>query len=188
VVFGAAVVAVGAAPEVALAMTGDALAAVGAAATMPVAALLFGYGVHVSCRVLPETTSDRATAGSTVRLMAPPVAVKGPTVAGVVGRFSVSPDAGTGLGIGALIVTGGAATDAGVAPVASTLSVAVPVMEEFPRAAAADTMALGSTTVVELLVRLNVAPAAGDAGVMVPVVIAPFRAMFPTGVPGQKTS
>ena len=110
---------------------------------MPLATALFGYGVHVRFRLLPDTTRVRLMAGSTVRLMAPPVAVKGPTVAGVAGRASVIPAAGTGLGMGALIVTGGAVTDAGVAPVASTLSVAVPVIDEFPSAAAAPAMALG---------------------------------------------
>jgi len=38
------------------------------------------------------------------------------------------------------------------------------------------------------LVRLNCAPDAGAAGVMVPVVITPFSTMLPTGVPGQYSS
>ena len=97
--------------------------------------------------MLPDTTRPSETAGSTVRLMAPPEAVKGPTVPGVEGRTSVRPVDGTGLGMGALMVMVGAATDAGVAPVASTLSVAVPAMAEFPRAAAAETIELGRSTV-----------------------------------------
>ena len=134
-------------PVVAVAITGDALAAVGAEGTMPVLAELLGYGVHVRVSVLPDTSSERETAGSTVRLMTPPVAVKGPIVPGVLGNVSVRPEAGTGLGMGALMVMGGAASDAGVAPVASTLRVALPLMEEFPRAAAAETIELGSATV-----------------------------------------
>ncbi len=134
-------------PVVEVAITGDALGAVGAEGTMPVMAELFGYGVHVRVSVLPDTSNESATAGSTVRLMTPPLAVKGPIVPGVEGNVSVRPVAGTGLGIGASMVMGGAASDAGVAPVASTLSVADPVMAEFPRAAAAETIELGSATV-----------------------------------------
>jgi len=134
-------------PAVAVAMTGEAFAAVGAEEVIPVVSELLGYGVQVRLRVLPEMTSPSEMAGSTVRVMAPPDAVKGPTVPGVEGRFRVRPVDGTGLGIGALMLIVGAATDAGVAPVASTLRLAVPVMAEFPRAAAADTMELGSRTV-----------------------------------------
>ena len=129
-----------------LAITGAALAPAGAVEEMPVGAVLFGYGLQVRLRVLPDTTSASEMAGSTVMLMVPPEAVKGPTVPGVEGRLSVRPVDGTGLGIGALMVIGGAATDAGVAPVASTLTWAVPVMAEFPSAAAADTIELGSDT------------------------------------------
>jgi len=134
-------------PAVAVAMTGDAFAALGADEVIPVVAELLGYGVHVRLRVLPEMTSPSEMAGSTVSVMAPPDAVKGPTVPAVEGRTNDRPDAGTGLGIGALMLIVGAATDTGVAPVASTLRLAVPVMAEFPSAAAADTMELGSRTV-----------------------------------------
>jgi hypothetical protein len=134
-------------PPLASAMIGLSLGAVGASGTMPVGSLLFGYGVHVRSRSLPDTTNVSDMAGSTVRVMAPPEAVKGPTVPGVEGRTRERPVDGTGLGIGALISMGGAATVAGVAPVASTLSVALPVMAEFPSAAAAATIALGRTTV-----------------------------------------
>jgi len=133
-------------PAVAVAMTGEAFAAVGADATIPVVSELLGYGVHVRLRVLPDTTNPSEMAGSTVTVMAPPDAVKGPTVPGVEGRFRARPVVGTGLGIGASMVIGGAATEAGVAPVASTLRLAVPVMAEFPRAAAAETMEEGSAT------------------------------------------
>ena len=134
-------------PADAVAMTGEAFAAVGAVEVIPVGAELLGYGVHVRLRVLPDTTNPSEMAGSTVTVIAPPDAVKGPTVPAVEGRTSDRPVDGTGLGIGALMVMGGAATEAGVAPVASTLRLAVPVMAEFPRAAAADTMELGSSTV-----------------------------------------
>jgi hypothetical protein len=134
-------------PPFAVAIIGDALGAVGAALTIPVAALLFGYGVQVRLSVLPDTVSDNEMAGSTVRVIAPPEAVNGPTVTAVDGRISSSPVAGTGLGIGASIVIAGAAIVAGEAPVASTLSWAVPTMAEFPSAAAAETMEAGSDTV-----------------------------------------
>ena len=90
-------------PAEAVAITGGAGEPVGAVLTMPVAAVLFGYGVQVSVRVLPDTFNDREMAGSTVRLMAPPVAVKGPTVPGVDGRLSNRPEAGTGLGMATLM-------------------------------------------------------------------------------------
>ena len=136
-------------PAEAVAITGDAGEPVGAVLTMPVAAVLFGYGVQVSVRVLPDTFNDREMAGSTVRLMAPPVAVKGPTVPGVDGRLSNRPEAGTGLGMAALMAIEPLEIVAGVAPVASTFRVAVPAMAELPRAWAAETMELGRATVVE---------------------------------------
>ena len=134
-------------PPSAVAITGDAFSAVGADVTMPVATLLFGYGVQVKLRLLPDTTRLKDTAGSTVRVMAPPEAVNGPTVPGVEGRTNARPVVGTGVGMGALIVIGAAARLAGVAPVASTFNVAVPSIEEFPKAAAAETMELGNNTV-----------------------------------------
>jgi hypothetical protein len=142
-----AVVVVVVDPPSAVAITGDAFPAVGADVTMPVAALLFGYGVQVRSRELPDTTRLKDTVGSTVRVMPPPDAVNGPTVPGVEGRTNARPVAGTGVGMGASIVIGAAATVAGVAPAASTSNVAEPSMAEFPRAAAAATMLLGSTTV-----------------------------------------
>ncbi len=185
----AAVVGAGVeAPDEAVAITGDAGEPDGVELTMPVAAVLFGYGVHVSVSVLPETFSAREMAGSTVRLMAPPVAVKGPTDAGVEGNINVRPVAGTGLGIGALMTRLPLEIEAGVAPVASTLVTAVPAMAEFPSAAAADTMDVGRATMDWYPVRLNVAPAAGAAGVMVPDVTTLFNTMLPTGVFGQYSS
>jgi hypothetical protein len=86
-------------------------------------------------------------AGSTVRVMAPPVAVNGPTVVGVAGNFKVRPDEGIGLGIGALMVMVPLEIDAGVLPVASTFVRAVPAMAEFPKAAAAETIEEGRATV-----------------------------------------
>ena len=85
-------------------------------------------------------------AGSTVRVMAPPVEVKGPTVSGTAGRSSVRPLLGTGDGMGASMARLPLESVAGVAPVASTFVSADPVMAEFPRACAAATIELGSAT------------------------------------------
>jgi hypothetical protein len=175
-------------PPLATAMTGLAFPSEGGPLTIPVATLLFGYGVQVRLRSLPDTTNVKEIAWSTVRVIAPPEAVKGPTVPGVEGRTKERPVDGTGLGIRALIAMGGAASVAGVAPVASTLIVALPAMAEFPSAAAAETMLLGRTTVDWKLVKLNVEPDAGAMGEMVPVVTTPLSAMLPTGVPGQNSS
>jgi hypothetical protein len=102
--------------------------------------------VHVRSSVEPEIARSSETDGSTVRLMAPPEAVKGPIVVGVAGRFRVRPAVGTGLGIGALMAMVPLESDAGVAPVASTLVTAEPEIEEFPSAVAADTIELGRAT------------------------------------------
>jgi hypothetical protein len=136
-------------PEDAVAITGDAGEPDGAVGTMPVAAELFGYGLHSRFSVLPETTSPREILGSTVRVMAPPVAVKGPMVVAGDGRFNVIPVTGMGLGNGALMVRLPLESDAGLAPVASTLVTAVPEIEEFPSAWAAEAIELGRTTVDE---------------------------------------
>lgn len=76
----------------------------------------------------------------------PPVAVNGPIVVGDDGTAKVSPVDGIGLGMGTskLMVPDG--TDPGVAPLASRVVVAVPLMETFPRAAAAFTMPAGITS------------------------------------------
>jgi hypothetical protein len=133
--------------EVAVAMTGEIGDPAGARATMPVGAELFEYGWQVRLRSLPDTTRVSATSESTVREMAPPPAVNGPTVAGVDGSMSVKPAEGTGEGMGTLMASAPDGIDAGVAPAASTAVSAVPMMAEFPRAAAAPTMAPGSATV-----------------------------------------
>jgi len=110
VVVGATVVVEGArvvvvVPELGLAtaITGDASAVVGGPVTMPATALLFGYGLQVSTRLLPDTTSSMETVGSTVRLMLPPEAVKGPNDVGDEGRLNVRLAEGTGLGMTASI-------------------------------------------------------------------------------------
>jgi len=79
-------------------------------------------------------------------------------------------------------------SEAGVAPAASTLVEAVPVMTELPIACTAYAREFGRLTVVWKLVRLNCEPAVGDAGVMVPVDVALLSTIVPTGVPGQYTS
>lgn len=69
--------------------------------------------------------------------MAPPDAVNGPTDPGDVGTLRAMPVEGTGLGMATLKDNVGVAMLAGVAPLASTVTVAEPVMDELPRAAAA---------------------------------------------------
>ncbi len=140
-------VVAGADPAEAVAITGEACAPDGAVVTMPVATVLFGYGWQVRLRLLPETFRVSDTAGSTVREMAPPDALKGPTVPGVEGSVRPRPVAGTGLGMGVLMVMVPLEIEAGVAPVASIFSEAVPLMEEFPRAAAAVTIWVGRLTI-----------------------------------------
>jgi hypothetical protein len=130
-------------------------------------------------------TRTSEMAGSTESEIAPPEAVNGPTVPGVEGSTSERLVDGTGLGMGASMEIGGEATAAGVAPVASTSRLAVPTIAEFPSAAAAPTIELGSGTLVWNPVRLNCSPAAGVAGEIVPAVVMSFNAMLPTGVPGQ---
>ncbi len=88
---------------------------------------------------LPDTMSVMLVRESTESATAPPDAVKGPTTPGGSGRSSVRPLVGTGLGMGSLNVTTGPAEVAGVAPVASTVVEADPLMDVFPSAAAADT-------------------------------------------------
>jgi hypothetical protein len=128
----------------------------GAEDTIPVDALSFVYGLHVRVRSLPDTTNVSWTAGSMVSVMLSPVAVKGPTVPGVEGRLSVIPVDGTGLGRGALMAISPAATVAGVAPAASTLTIAVPVIAVFPNAAAAEAIDDGMVTRVWKFDALNV--------------------------------
>ena len=81
-------------------------------------------------------------------VMAELVALKGPTVWGVEGKERATPELGTGEGMGRLMLSGPTAMSAGVAPLASTWAVAVPEMEEFPRAAAVLTIDDGRSTMV----------------------------------------
>ena len=69
-------------------------------------------------------------------------------VAGEDGSSSCSPDDGTGLGMGASMVNAPVDSDVGVALVASTVAVALPEMAVLPRAAAAEAMLDGRSTVV----------------------------------------
>ncbi len=75
--------------------------------------------------------------------------------------------------------------DAGVAPTASIVDDHVPVSAVVPSAAAAPTMLAGHGTCVWKPVRLNCSPDAKVDGVIVPDVVTSFRAMSPTGEPGQ---
>jgi hypothetical protein len=102
----------------------------------------------VSTRLLPDTTSVSWTLVSSARVMAPPDAVNGPMVPAGDGSVSATPVEGTGDGRGALKVIVPLGIDVGVAPVASTVAVALPMMALLPRAAAADAMLVGMVSVV----------------------------------------
>lgn len=77
--------------------------------------------MHVRARVLPEITNVRSATWDWVTVMAPPLAVKGPTVAGWLGMSRVTPVEGGGSGSGSLNAMLGLAIVAGVAPVTSTV-------------------------------------------------------------------
>ena len=87
------------------------------------------------------------------------VAVNGPTVAGVDGTSRVTPDDGTGFGIGMSKAIAPVEIDEGVAPVASIVVVSVPVSEVRPVASASCTIGGGKLLLdleaghVELLTR-----------------------------------
>jgi hypothetical protein len=98
-------------------------------------------GLPDTCRV-----KEALLAWSTV--MVPPEAVKGPTELGVEGSDKGRPDDGTGLGMAVLIVIVGEFSVAGVAPVASNVTVAEPVIDVLPRAAAASAIELGMSSCV----------------------------------------
>ena len=104
--------------------------------------------MQLRLRLLPDTSSVNCTSASSVMVMSLPVAEKGPMVSAEDGNASCSPDDGTGLGMGASMVNVPVDSDAGVAPEASTVAVALPVMALLPRAAAALTMLAGRSTVV----------------------------------------
>ena len=165
-----------------VAMMGATGEPLGAVDTMPVGAVSLAYGVHKRLSELPDTVRTREMAGSSVRVMAPPVAVKGPTVSAGLGSCRLRPELGTGDGMGASMARLPLGSEAGSAPVASTRVSADPVMAEFPRAAAAATIELGNATDVVKPVRLKVSPDAGEDGVIVPCVTTLLRTMLPTGV------
>jgi hypothetical protein len=149
-------IVVGVEEENSVAITGEMGEPGGAEEVMPVDALLLVYGLQVRPRSLPDTTSVSWTTGSSVSVMASPVAVKGPTVPGVDGRFSVMPVDGIGLGRGTLMAMSPAEIVAGLAPLASTLTTAVPEIAVFPSAAAAEAIEDGMVTCVWKFDALNV--------------------------------
>jgi len=99
-------------------------------------------------RSLPDTSIVNCASASSAMVTALPVAENGPMVAAGEGNCSCNPDAGTGLGMGASMVIDPVDIDGGEAPEASTIAVALPVMALLPRAAAAETMLDGRSTVV----------------------------------------
>ncbi len=80
--------------------------------------------------------------------MSPPVAVNGPTVAGLEGTTRVIPEDGTGLGIGTSKGMPPREIDEGVAPAASTVVDMVPERVKLPRAAAAEAIEDGIGTCI----------------------------------------
>jgi hypothetical protein len=146
VVGGPGGVVLGGTDDADVAIVGDSGDPDGAFATIPVAALLLGYAMHVSDRELPDTSSVSLALLSWLIVMGPPDAVKGPMVAAVGGITRRTPVDGIGLGSAMLKLIDPVAIDDGVAPVASTTAVAVPAIELLPRAAAADAIEDGSVT------------------------------------------
>ena len=141
----------------------------GALETMPVAALLFGIGLARQVRACCPTRSAPADdVGSTVRVTAPPVAVKGPTVPGGEGRSKVRPVGGTGLGMGALMSMRPDETVAGVgAGGVDPDHRASPMMAELPSAAAAETIDDGKVELgLEVRWPRTAVPATGCSGSM----------------------
>jgi hypothetical protein len=119
-------------PAVAVAITGEIGEPEGVAVVMPEGVELSAYGLHIRTRLLAPTVIEIDVDGSTTTEMELPVAVKGPSVAGAAGRFSVTPVGGTGVGIGVSIVIVPLEMAEGVAPVASTLVLVVPVIAVCP--------------------------------------------------------
>jgi hypothetical protein len=82
--------------------------------------------VQVSAIGLPEMVSERVADESSLIVTAPPVALNPLTVVGAVGKESVTPAVGTGLGMVTLKSSGPSEVVAGVAPPASIWVVAEP--------------------------------------------------------------
>jgi hypothetical protein len=139
---------VGGADAAEVAIVGDSGAPDGALVAMPVDALLLGYAMHDSDRALPDTTRVSLALLSWLTEMGPPDAVNGPTVPAVAGITRSTPDDGTGFGSTALKLIEPVEIEGGVAPLASTVAVALPAMSLLPRAAAADAIEDGMVTCV----------------------------------------
>jgi len=65
-----------------------------------VGTLSLGYAVHDILKALFDKAATTRVDWFCAIVRAPPLAVKGPTVVGVVGKSTLSPDAGTELGMG----------------------------------------------------------------------------------------
>ena len=83
---------------------------------------------------------------------------------------------------------GAVGIELGVAPVAATLTVAVPLIEVLPTAVASCTMAAGTVSRVWKLVRLNCCPGDGAAGDKAPEMATSLNTRSPIGVFVQKSS
>ena len=112
----------------AVTITGEMGEASGGPTAMPEGALSSGYAVHVQVEVAPRDhegqVDSRVLGDGDASLL---VAVKGPTVIGVDGTVKGTPDGGTGLGRGTSKLNGPVGSEAGVAPWASIVAVAVPL-------------------------------------------------------------
>jgi len=86
--------------EEAVAITGLIGEAEGGCVTMPVGTLSFGYDVQLRESVEPATVSERSSEEPSSIVTELPVTVKGPYEAGGDGIPAVTPDLGTGFGMG----------------------------------------------------------------------------------------
>ena len=130
VVVGATVVVVGGGLAPAATMTGERGGPVGAAVPagrMPDGNVSFGYDVHVSASGEPATTKVSVVEGSFCTLTVFPLAVNGPSVAGVDGTVRATPEVGTGVGNVTLKLSVPVGIDGGVAPATSMVPEAEPL-------------------------------------------------------------
>ncbi len=119
--------------------------------------VLLGYEEQVkSISPMPSPSMSVVfETGSSLTVMLELVAVKGPTVAGVDGTSSATPEGGTGSGRGMSNAIDPVESDDGVAPVASMVVDSVPVREVSPVASASCTTAAGSCSCTWRPVTLN---------------------------------
>jgi hypothetical protein len=96
--------------------------------------------VHRRLSGLPDTSRVRSAWDASEIVMVAALAVNGPTEMGGDGMAMSRPPVGTGLGMGVSNGSVGVSSWVGVAPVASRVAVAEPLITVFPNAAAASTI------------------------------------------------